>query len=64
MRLTGPINAATNAEISVRNTIAETPATTLAGLKFKVKYAAAHCEGAYDAEVVTSIVDDLLAKEG
>ena len=49
---------------AMRLMIAETPATTLAGLMFKAKYAAAHCEGAYDAEVMTSIVDDLLAIEG
>ena len=40
------------------------PATTLAGLVFKAKYAAAHFGGAPDEIVVESILDDLLALGG
>jgi chromosome segregation ATPase len=40
-------------------------ATTLAGLIFKAKYAAAHyTPGDYDSDVMISIVDDLLAMSG
>jgi hypothetical protein len=40
--------------------LVDTPATTLAGLIFKARYAAAHWPGEWDAGVMASIVDDLL----
>jgi hypothetical protein len=45
----------------LRDRIVAIRATTLAGLKFKARYAAKHCEGDPDQEVMDSIVDDLLA---
>jgi hypothetical protein len=41
--------------------IVPTRARTLRGLIFKARYAATHFENAYDEDVMTSIVDDLLA---
>jgi hypothetical protein len=53
---------ATAARINqVRAVLVETPAKTLAGLIFKARYAATHYSDDYDDEVMTSIVDDLLA---
>jgi hypothetical protein len=57
-------NDTQDAVMSLRDRIAEIPATTLAGLIFKARYAASHYEGEYDADVMTSIVDDLLALNG
>ena len=54
-------DAAHEAFARVRDTLAETPATTLAGLIFKARYAATHYEDDYDQAVTDSIVDDLLA---
>jgi hypothetical protein len=42
----------------------DTPATTLAGLIFKARYAAAHYSDDYDEDVMISIVGDLLAMAG
>jgi hypothetical protein len=50
--------------MSLRDRIAEIQATTLTGLIFKARYAASHYEGEYDADVMASIVDDLLALDG
>jgi hypothetical protein len=44
--------------------VAAIPATTLAGLVFKAKYALAHNESEADARVVESILDDLLGMAG
>lgn len=46
---------------TIRDCIAGTRATTLAGIIFKAKYAAAHYSGEYEQDVMVSIVDDLLA---
>jgi hypothetical protein len=48
----------------IRDQIVATRATTLAGLKFKAKYAVDHYPGEFDQDVMASIVDDLLAMEG
>ena len=50
--------------LAIRDFIAETRATTLAGLVFKAKYAAGHYRSEYDLDVMTSIVDDLLTMAG
>jgi hypothetical protein len=50
--------------IAIRDRIVGIRATTLAGLIFKARYAAAHYEGEWDQEVLTSIADDLLAMDG
>ncbi len=47
--------------IDLRNEIIQIQATTLTGLVFKAKYAAAHYSDDYDPDVMVSIVDDLLA---
>jgi hypothetical protein len=47
--------------IALRDRIVSTPATTLAGLIFKARYAADHYPSEYEPEVMISIVDDLLA---
>jgi hypothetical protein len=39
------------------------PATTLAGLIFKARYAAAHYSRDFEPEVMVSIVEDLLAMD-
>jgi hypothetical protein len=49
--------------MSLRDKVVEIPATTLAGLLFKARYAASHYRGEYDPDVMISIVDDLLALE-
>ena len=54
-------DATSKAVNQVRDALAETPATTLAGLIFKARYAATHYRGEYDQDVMVSIVDDLLA---
>jgi len=46
---------------AIRDRIVVTRATTLDGLKFKVKYAVDHCPGDPDEDVMDSIVDDVLA---
>jgi hypothetical protein len=51
------------AVMEIADVIAETPATTLAGLIFKARYAAEHYGDSYDQEVMISIVDDLLEME-
>jgi len=48
---------------AIRDQIAGTRATTLVGFIFKAKYAAEHCRGDPDLDVMASIVDDLLALE-
>jgi hypothetical protein len=56
------MQAAAHETISqVQADLVGTPAKTLAGLIFKARYAAAHYEGDYDDDVMSSIVDDLLA---
>jgi hypothetical protein len=47
--------------IALRDRIVSTPATTLAGLIFKARYAADRYPSEYEPEVMISIVDDLLA---
>ena len=54
-------DATSEAVNQVRDALAETPATTIAGLIFKARYAAAHYRTEYDIDVMLSIVDDLLA---
>ena len=54
-------DATSEAVNQVRDALAETPAKTLAGLIYKARYAAAHYRTEYDADVMVSIVDDLLA---
>ena len=54
-------DATSKAVNQMRDALAETPATTLAGLIFKARYAATHYRGEYDQDVMVSIVDDLLA---
>ena len=54
-------DATSTAVNQMRDALAETPATTLAGLIFKARYAATHYRGEYDQDVMVSIVDDLLA---
>jgi hypothetical protein len=49
---------------ALRDQIVATRATTLAGLKFKAKYAVDHYPGDPDQDVMDSIVDDILAMEG
>lgn len=44
--------------------LVDTPATTLAGLIFKARYAATHNSDEWDIEVMASIVEDLLAMAG
>jgi hypothetical protein len=54
-----------DADISaLRDQIVATRATTLAGLKFKAKYALDHYPDEPDQDVMVSIVDDILAMEG
>jgi hypothetical protein len=62
--VTGWQSDAQDAAMNLRDRIAEIQATTLAGLTFKAKYAASHYRGEYDVDVMTSIVDDLLAFDG
>jgi hypothetical protein len=45
---------------SVKADLLDTPATTLAGLIFKARYAARE-DNEYDEDVMESIVEDLLA---
>jgi hypothetical protein len=52
---------AQDAVADLRYKVIEIPATTLAGLIFKARYAADHYPGEYEPEVMVSIVDDLLA---
>jgi hypothetical protein len=47
--------------LALRDEIVATRATTLAGLKFKAKYAVDHYSGEPDEEVLASIAHDLLA---
>jgi hypothetical protein len=47
--------------LALRDQIVATRATTLAGLKFKAKYAVEHYEGAPDEDDIDSIIDDILA---
>jgi hypothetical protein len=55
----------TSNEVSaIRDHIAGTRATTLAGLVFKARYASSHYRGEYDVGVMTSLVNDLLALGG
>ena len=54
-------DATSKAVSQVRDALADTPAKTLAGLIYKARYAAAHYRTEYDADVMVSIVDDLLA---
>ena len=54
-------DATSEAVNQVRDALAETPAKTLAGLIYKARYAAAHYRTEYDADVMVSIVDDLMA---
>ena len=54
-------DATSEAVNQVRDALAETPATTIAGLIFKARYAAAHYRTEYDVDVMISIVDDLMA---
>ena len=49
---------------AVRDRLAAMRATTLAGLKFKAKYAAEHFPNEWDPDVMASIVDDILAMSG
>jgi hypothetical protein len=49
--------------MSLADKLATTRATTLAGLIFKARHAAAHFPGDRDEEVTASIVDDLLAMD-
>jgi hypothetical protein len=49
---------------ALRDQIVATRATTLAGLKFKAAYAAAHYPDEPDQDVMASIVADILAMEG
>jgi len=53
-------NAAVDAILDVRDKVEAIPATTLAGLIFKAKFAAAHFGGEPDEFVTASIVDDLI----
>ena len=54
-----------NADVlALRDEIVATRATTLAGLKFKAKYAIDHYPGEPDPDVMESIVDDILAMTG
>jgi hypothetical protein len=53
--------AAAEATGAAVQAVIETPATTLAGLIFKARYAATHTSDEYDEDVMISIVDDLLA---
>jgi hypothetical protein len=50
--------------LALRDEIVATRATTLAGLKFKAKYAIDHYPGEPDQDVMDSIVDDILAMTG
>jgi hypothetical protein len=52
------------AVIALRDKIAATRATPLAGIKFKAKYVAEHDPGAPDEEVMESIIADIIAMEG
>jgi hypothetical protein len=47
----------------IRDQIAAQRATTIAGLKFKAKYAAEHYPGEPDTDVMASIIDDILEME-
>jgi hypothetical protein len=50
--------------LALRDEIVATRATTLAGLKFKAKYAIKHYPGEPDEDVLASIADDILAMTG
>jgi hypothetical protein len=52
---------ADEAVIALRDMVVSIPATTLAGLIFKARYAAEHYPSEYEPDVMISIVDDLLA---
>ncbi len=54
-------DAAHDGVVSLRDEIVQIQATTVAGLVFKAKYAAAHYADEYDPDIMVSIVDDLLA---
>jgi hypothetical protein len=57
-------NAAQDTISGLSAVLAATPATTLAGLIFKARYAATHYSDDYDDGVMISIVDDLMAMAG
>jgi hypothetical protein len=57
-------NEALDEVLALRDKIVATRATTLAGLKFKAKYAIEHYSGEPDEDVLASIADDILAMSG
>jgi hypothetical protein len=58
------VSAAEDVRLAIRDKIIAIRARTLAGLTFKARYAASHFPGDPDAEIMISIVEDLLSLAG